>query len=307
MGQLRGAVRSLAPFCSPSEVLSHLDGLVTTMESAKCATVALLEYDPIAATIAYACAGHPPPLLVPSKGRAEYLWEGRSVPLGAVARLARTEASCAVSRDDVLVLYTDGLIERRGANLDDRFAQLLHVASTNRARPFDHFPQDVVAALLDGAAPEDDIAVLALRFQPARPRIDHGFTAAPDGLFACRAAVRSWLRELGVSREDEHSLLVAVGEATANAVEHAYAGDAVGKVDVSCEVTPEREVTVVVYDEGTWRHRPSETNRGRGRALMAATVDRVETIVDERGTRVRLSRRLTGGVPDGRGRLEREW
>ena len=113
MGQLRSSWRILEQLgVVPGRALEHLDRFARDVEGAAAATAACL--DVLADdTVAYACAGHPPPLLVPRDGPARYLMEGRSTPLGmGLYRFAAAVAPFA--RDDVLVLYTDGVVERRG-------------------------------------------------------------------------------------------------------------------------------------------------------------------------------------------------
>jgi hypothetical protein len=92
MGQLRGAVRSIASFSTPSQVLSRLDDYASSSPGVFASTVAYVEYDPRSGHIAYAAAGHPPPLLVTGTG-ARLLWGGRSSPLGCRGPKPRSQAT----------------------------------------------------------------------------------------------------------------------------------------------------------------------------------------------------------------------
>ena len=92
MGQLRGAVSALAQTASPAVLLDRLDSFVETVPSAATATLAYVELDRATGRIRYACAGHPPPLVVSPDGRVRFLWDGRSAPLGSMLGAARGEA-----------------------------------------------------------------------------------------------------------------------------------------------------------------------------------------------------------------------
>ena len=79
-------------------------------------TMAYAELDVATGEVRYACAGHPPPLAVSADGRPRFLWGGRSGPLGIDMR-SRPEEHDRLDPGDTLVLYTDGLIERKGESL----------------------------------------------------------------------------------------------------------------------------------------------------------------------------------------------
>ncbi len=84
MGQLRGAVSALAQTSAPNELLDRLDAFVENVPSAATATLAFVDLDRETGDFRYACAGHPPPLVVSPDGRTRYLWDGRSAPLGSM-------------------------------------------------------------------------------------------------------------------------------------------------------------------------------------------------------------------------------
>ncbi|MGE0028249.1 MAG: SpoIIE family protein phosphatase [Thermoleophilia bacterium] len=160
MGQLRSSWRILQQLrVTPGRALEHLDRFARDVEGAAAATAACL--DVLAdGTVAYACAGHPPPLLVPRDGPARYLMDGRSTPLGM--GLYRFAAGIApFGRDDVLVLFTDGVVERRGRGIDVGLERLREVAGAAAALPSDQLLDAVVAGMAPGGA--DDQALLALR------------------------------------------------------------------------------------------------------------------------------------------------
>jgi PAS domain S-box-containing protein len=160
MGQLRSATRALAlAGRSPSLVLEGLDRFAEMTPGCRVATVVVGELDIAARRLRYACAGHPPPLLLGSAGAAGYLWDGRSPPLG-VTNQARPEAGIAVPPGSAVFLYTDGLFEGRREHPDAALERLRSVS----AGLIGAAPHDFVAAVMDamsvGATASDDVCVL---------------------------------------------------------------------------------------------------------------------------------------------------
>ncbi|XVV16360.1 PP2C family protein-serine/threonine phosphatase [Actinoplanes sp. CA-131856] len=112
MARLQSALRLLAQTAAgPAEVLAGLDRASAVIDGAHMCTVAYADYHPATRRLRYACAGHPPPLLTTADG-GEFLWEGRSMPL-AVEPGPRPQAERDVPPGAHLILYTDGLVERR--------------------------------------------------------------------------------------------------------------------------------------------------------------------------------------------------
>ncbi len=107
-----------------------------------------------------------------------------------------------------------------------------------------------------------------------------------------RTALRLWLQEWGVLPEDIFKIVVAVGEAATNAIEHAY-GPTEAMFQVMGLIHDDR-VAVTVQDFGTWR-RARGRNRGRGIKLMRALMDTVRIDRSSKGSAVRLSRRIALG------------
>ena len=102
MGQLRGAVSALAQSSSPAVLLERLDAFVETVPSAATATLAYVELDPETGAVRYACAGHPPPLVVSPDGRTRFLWDGRSAPLGSILGQERAGAEDRLAEGETL-------------------------------------------------------------------------------------------------------------------------------------------------------------------------------------------------------------
>jgi serine/threonine-protein kinase RsbW len=295
MGQLRGAVRALAPVGSPREVLERLDQLVDTLPEAAMATLAYGVLDTTDGTFTYACAGHPPPLVIPADGDARLLWDGRSAPLGSSFGGARTEAVDRLEPDDTIVLYTDGLVERRTDGVSAGLDRLVHsVQGADGAEPSELVDCILEACLADGAQ-EDDVCILAVR-RLSRHRFEHAFPAAPAEVARMRRALTAWLEGVDLDEETRRDAVLAVSEAAANAAEHAYGFDGSGLVRVEARVT-DGELRLSVADAGRWREPSADTDRGRGRAIMEALVSEVTIDAGVSGTIVRMKVPMKRGAP----------
>ncbi len=159
MGQLRSASRALLlENLGPAATLEGLDRFARTLPGAELATVLCAIVDENARTITYSAAGHLPPLVV---NKAETCWlnDGRGTPL-ALTILPRQEATAELDSGDAVILYTDGLVERRGEHLSEGLRRLADVALAIREeRPAADLPDALLAELLSGGA-RDDVALL---------------------------------------------------------------------------------------------------------------------------------------------------
>lgn len=113
--------------------------------------------------------------------------------------------------------------------------------------------------------------------------------ARPGQLVGLRRALRQWLAQAGVGESDAASIQVAVGEATSNAVEHAYLGAEIGLLRLTARLDPGGQVSMQVIDNGRWREPAGHGgDRGRGFPLMRATMDEVQVQRGTDGTTVLL-------------------
>jgi anti-sigma regulatory factor (Ser/Thr protein kinase) len=293
MGQLRNALRAYAlDGRPPAAVLERLHGMLRALEQREMATLVYIVLDPQALAFSLSSAGHPPPLVVSAEGEVSLLEEGRGPPLGAVAEALYAEASGELRPGSTLLLYTDGLVERRDMWIDEGIERLAVEAGAAAGEG----PQELVDRLVDALVPEgggaDDVAILAVRITPvSRERLSLRLPAEPPVLSSLRRTLRQWLEEHGGGEMAVYDVLVAVTEAAANAVEHAY-GPVDATFDVEAEAVGDGEVSVVVRDQGRWRP-PRGHNRGRGTLLMQELMDHFEVTTSEEGTEVRMRRRLT--------------
>jgi serine/threonine-protein kinase RsbW len=274
MGQLRSAIRALASAeAGPARLLRGLDRFVDRVESARMATVAYAEIDLAAGLLTYACAGHLPPLLLEPVGSPEYLLLGRSAPLGSRAGdTVRTEQCRELRAGSRLLLYTDGLIERRTRPLDQGFAVLAREFARRRDAPL----EGLTAGLADGLVGRDhvdDVCLLCLTLG-AEERIERSIGADRTQIALLRADLRAWLISHEVEPPCRDAVLLACSEAVANAVEHGYRDDPFGMIEVAATVTADA-VEVRVTDHGTWRGAVTDVARGRGLQLIRESMDQV--------------------------------
>ena len=167
MGQLRSAIAALTAVSSkPAEVLEALDRLATQVEGAQLATVVYAVLDPSSGELAYGCAGHLPPLVVLPEGRTWFLEEGRTTPLGVSQESLPVGARTTLPPEARLLLYTDGLVERRSSSLDAGLARLAEAAAAACADDPDALCDRILATLLDDQSRRDDIALLCVARLP---------------------------------------------------------------------------------------------------------------------------------------------
>jgi PAS domain S-box-containing protein len=170
MGQLRGLIRACvweAPDPDPGAVLARIDRLVQGLGVASMATLVYARAEPPAAggapwRVHLASAGHPPPLLRAPDGTVRVLEEVTGLLVGVDGGARRTSTVLDVPSGATLLGYTDGLIERPGADLDDGLAQL---AGRIAAAPRDASPRQLCDAAAAGSPDgRDDVALIAVRF-----------------------------------------------------------------------------------------------------------------------------------------------
>jgi anti-sigma regulatory factor (Ser/Thr protein kinase) len=190
------------------------------------------------------------------------------------------------------VLYSDGLVERRGESLDDGFDRLTTAARTGRLLDAPSFCNHVVHTLLADTTQRDDIAMLAVRPIPAEIHLRR--PAEPGMLRGARETLRTWLRGTGASDEEIDELVLSAGEALTNAVEHAMPRAQPAFVELGA-VEHEGVVHIEVRDHGRWHDRipTADPTRGRGLQILRYFTDDVVIRQGDDGTSVEMARRLT--------------
>jgi serine phosphatase RsbU (regulator of sigma subunit)/PAS domain-containing protein len=165
MGQLRSAGRALLlESRSPAQVLAALDRYGDLVPGAACSTVFCAVVDPGSGVLRYSSAGHLPALLAHPSGEVSLLDAAAGLPLCVDGR-DRPEAEVVLGVGATLALYTDGLVERRGADLDQGIARAAAVLAAARHRPADEVVGALTGELLIGQR-DDDVAVLVYQRHP---------------------------------------------------------------------------------------------------------------------------------------------
>jgi serine phosphatase RsbU (regulator of sigma subunit)/anti-sigma regulatory factor (Ser/Thr protein kinase) len=292
MGQLRSAIRAYAlDTDGPAEVITKLAEFSDRMHS-RMATVIYATLNLNTWEVRIARAGHPYPVLIRAEGEAELVSNGGGPPIGTVGGHVYDEQSLTLSAGETLVLYTDGLIERRGQRLSDGEAALLEVAATAPDEP-ELKCQAITTRLTEDAAIADDIAILAVQTVGLHGLLEVEVSAAPAQLSASRHLIRRWVEANNGTDDDCAAFAIAVTEACANAIEHAY-----GLRDETIELRASLEdgvASVTIRDHGSWKESRGGNRGGRGIPIMREFMDEVSVESTDEGTTVRLSRRLRTG------------
>lgn len=226
MGQLRTAVRAYARLdLPPHEVLQLLDGLAAEIDASQIATCVYAVHDPSEGLLAYASAGHLPILVRDEDGTVRRAADPTGPPLGTGGWL-HTSGTIPLGPGSTAVLYTDGLVERRGEDIDEGVAALERALSGAQGSPA-VICDRLMRALGVDADHDDDVAVLVIQ-QPARTGADAelfhnaalellgGIEAAPRSRAFAQGVLASWrfpveLCDLGV---------LAASELVANSLQH---------------------------------------------------------------------------------------
>jgi anti-sigma regulatory factor (Ser/Thr protein kinase) len=245
-------------------------------------------FDTYTSALHYATAGHLPPVVI-SGGEARVLEVTPAPPLGAFPYGRCPEHELSLESGEILLLYTDGLVERRGVPLStgiEALAKAVRDATT---------PEDACASAIADLVPvvglNDDVAIVSLQSAIVPNELHLTLPAEPRTLSHVRRVLRRWLNERGADDGDIAEMTIAVSEACANAIEHAYAPS-----PATFELhgwANNGNITVTVRDDGHWRP-PRGHNRGRGLSIIVAAMDDVQIDRTADGTEVVMRRHITG-------------
>jgi anti-sigma regulatory factor (Ser/Thr protein kinase) len=294
MGQLRNALRAYAlDGNSPAQVVEKLDRLVQNLEAGRMATLVYMVIAPDLGSVEFSSAGHLPPLVLGPDGVARYLEGGRTLPLGVMPSAEYPQADAELEPGSTIVLYTDGLVEERGASIDRGLDALKAAVAGGPTEP-EALCDHIVASLLADRAATDDIAVLTVRTVPlSAERLHLDLPTNPKALGTLRRTVGRWLEPLGASSVESNDIQVSCHEACSNAMEHGYRFRE-ATIDVNAEFDGS-EVLLTIADSGGWREK-RDSDRGRGLDLIRALMDSVEVEPGDEGTVVRMRKRLADPV-----------
>jgi PAS domain S-box-containing protein len=165
MGQLRSAIRALGSTgLAPGALLEGLDTYARRHGVGEMTTLVCAELDLRTRELCFSCAGHPPPVVLAPGEPPAFAWEGRSRPVDAYVEepAPRTQAALALPAGAAVVLYTDGLVERRGETIDEGLDALLADLAGRDGEPAAELADGLMRRLRDAAHP-DDVCVLVAR------------------------------------------------------------------------------------------------------------------------------------------------
>ena len=289
MGRLRAVLQDrLDDGAGIAEALAAVDRFARRLPAAHATTVCLVLLDPATGELTYCTAGHPPPLVISASGATRFLPVTGGTPLATGGRFP--VGADRLGEGDLLLLYSDGILERPGRDGTAGAAELAEVAASCAggralhdpgATPAERVCTQTVELLVRATGHGDDITLLAVQRVPPVPDLDLDLPAEPASLRRARAAVADWLEALGAAPEDGFVLQHALGELMTNAIEHASSGAGIA-VRAGLDATGVVEASVT--DQGTWQAASRQPTRGRGLALTAQLVGSLRVTPSATGT-----------------------
>ncbi len=290
MAHLQSALRAYAlEALRPELVLERMNSFVLEGEQGGMVTLLYAIVDPDSSTLQVATAGHPPPLILRPEGEPIFAEAPAGSPLGVNRFPSYAESLATLDPWSTVLLYTDGLVEGPELPLGEGLEGLRATAESCPREP-EGLCRALLSTVDSRAGFRDDLALLAIQLAPPGETLSIALPAKPASLASMRRALSQWLRLAGASEAEVYEMLVAAGEACANAVAHAHSAVA----DAPFNLAADRDgpqIRIVVSDSGTWRP-PGEASRGRGLPLMRELMDETTIEPGSEGTTVTMSRRL---------------
>ena len=300
MGQLRAVLAELlAAEDDLGQVLRRTDAFAARMPSLRAATLVLVVLDPAAGTLRYTTCGHPPPLVIGVNGKARYLEGTGTGPLGTGS--PPVLASSTLARGELVLLYSDGLVERPDRTIAEGMGELAVVAADaaanrvpadgpNKHGPHKHGPNEhgadpgaaervcqLSVEVLTRTGHTDDITALAAQWlaDPVPP-LQLTLPSTRSSLTTARDAFADWLSRLDATADDWEALHLAMVEMVTNAIEHAYPREAPGIIELDATLSRDGSVTCLITDHGTWQPPdPADADRGHGLMVAGHVVDKL--------------------------------
>jgi PAS domain S-box-containing protein len=287
MGQLRSSARALLlTGASPAKLIEQLDSVAAFIPDAFCTTVFVAILDTRSETLTYSSAGHIPAVLAAADSRPQLLTDARSVPLAVHRDEPRPQAAAALTEGSTLLLYTDGLVERRDESIDAGMARVAELMARTMELPVDAVADALLEELAPAAGYDDDVAIVLYRHRSCG--LDLEIEAIPTRLTDVRQHLTAWLRSVNVPESLTADIVLVVNEACSNSAEHAYRGLDPGPMRVRAALDG-RHIQIEVADSGSWKTPPvNPGTRGRGLLLMRTLSEEVDLDGTAHGTTVCL-------------------
>lgn len=294
MGQLRSACRAvLLQNTSPGRALAAMDRFAASVPGTEYTTVFCAVLDPETGQLTYSSAGHPPAIVTRADGGVVLLEDARSFPLAARPGTDRLEAHQLLPPRSTLLLYTDGLVERRGRPLTDGIAKAGAAVVSGGEGGLEDLATQLMADLAPGDGYADDVAIVLYR-HPAP--LELAFPASLGEISPARTRLRRWLARCDLSIRTAQDTLIAAGEAVANAIEHGHRDHPGQGIRLRAAATASH-LQLSIADTGRWLPpRPELAQyRGRGLELMRTVMDHVSIDAGAAGTTVTMDVRIASG------------
>lgn len=300
MGRLRAVLdEHLSVGDDLGATLTALDRYAAGSPESSAATVVVVDLDPLRGDFTYCTAGHPPPLVL-REGGAEFLATTGAGPLGSGGEFTLTSGQLGI--DDVLVLYSDGLIERPERTPPQATVELVEVATMVASRPstrdqmlVDRLCHATLEELVRVTGYTDDITMLATRriipVSPFRLTVPARVGTAPQ----VRTRIGDWLAPFHPSLLDQAALQHAVGECVNLAVNQADEHGSPGQVDVRANLESDGHVQISVTKPPAVDD--SYGVAAHGLAVVNGLIDEVAVQRGEQATTITLRHHLSRPVP----------
>lgn len=287
MIETRLAIRSAASATdAPAELLQFVNHLLARDSSVATATAVVGTYDPDTRVAHYACAGHPAPVYVAADRRVIAL-PGGGLPLGTTENIESHDWMLTVDPGASLVFFTDGLLEYDRDILEGE-RRLLEALGKERVVSASDPAAVLYDTILHGKRNRDDVAVLVLR-SSERFSDELSLTYSPAPRFAAlaRSALTNAMRRWDLEAKTISEVLMAGGEAIANAIEHGHYDDPTAALSIrlQCDDT---ELRLIVESGGHWKRSAARDDRGFGIRIMRAMTADVSFATTSRTTIARL-------------------
>ncbi|WP_030145106.1 ATP-binding SpoIIE family protein phosphatase [Spirillospora albida] len=308
MGRLRTALHTLANLeLPPADALHVMHELMIELgeQEPHFATCVYAVYDATSGTIEIASAGHLPPLLVGPAGDGGYLEIPPAPPLGVAGGASIESREFSVEDGSVFVIYTDGLVENRGRDIDDGLERLRGIFGADIAtRPMEDMAKATLAGVY-GDHHRDDIAVLIARLRrlPDDRCASWALPSEPAAVRRARGLVRARLAEWGLDDLAYTTELLA-SELITNALRYAPGG-------VELRLLLERTLVCEVLDRSAalprLRHAADDDENGRGLFVVSQLAHRWGTRRTAAGKVVWCEQTIPGVDPDPAAETESNW
>ncbi|MDR7276435.1 SpoIIE family protein phosphatase [Catenuloplanes atrovinosus] len=293
MGQLRILLHEhLIATADPRAALTAVDAAAERIPGARAATVCVVLLDPATGAVEYCTAGHPAPLVLTPDERFRYLAPTGAGPLGVGGGFAHaTTGTDRLAEGELVLLYTDGILERPGRELARSTVELARVAA-GRVFPQDAGPAaervctETLEVLTRSTGHSDDITLLAVQRLPAPAALELWVTDdGPGAIATVRHRLADWTDHARIGPHDADALRHAVVELVSNVFDHAFV-DSPGprSCHLTVALTDAGDLQASVADRGRWREPVPTPDRGMGLRLAEGLVDTLRVEHDDAGT-----------------------